>query len=266
MIQRTLNNRIRPRTNALRAATLAMCLILMAALPTASLGQQPGDEPTPPTTQPEQVGQTSETQSSDAPPPAGISHLVIDRENGWIDIEATVVLRDADWLELLACLPGTRTHESILAVHARPSHIHLALLMLGLEPGAPLRWVPKDETFEMIPPSGAAVSVSLIVTQDDQTTETPANHWLIDRRTKQPPPDNVWLFTGSTDDPQLGEQSYGADLGGSVISLVSFGDDVLARPNNTTNENDEGAWGPNTKLIPPIGTPVLIRIRPIEQP
>ena len=44
---------------------------------------------------------------------------------------------NSGWLEQVACMVGTREHESLVVVEAKPSEVHAALLLLGLEPGTP---------------------------------------------------------------------------------------------------------------------------------
>jgi hypothetical protein len=55
---------------------------------------------------------------------------------------------------------------------------------------------------------------------------------------------------------------YLADIEGSILSLVHFGDDVLARATDKTNMNDEGRYVPNTDVIPAEGTNVIVRLTP----
>lgn len=190
-----------------------------------------------------------------------LPHLHVDRKNKLVDIDATVVLRKGDWIELLACLPGSREHESILTVAARPSHIHLALLMLGAEPGKPMMWRLEGDDVKIRPPSGAKVAVSIITKKDGKTIETKANQWIVNQKTKKVMPDNIWLFAGSGFVQWEGKQVYRADAGGSVISLVNFGDDMLARPTRLTSHDDDALWGARTKAIPPIGAAVTVRLR-----
>ena len=203
--------------------------------------------------------------------------MTIDREAGYVDLDATVVLRDGEWLELLACSPNTREHESILAVPARPSHIHLALILLGIEPGSPMRWqeVQNEETgdWEWVthPARGPRVAVSIVTGGADDETVTPASAWINDGDGNAMP-DHHWIFTGSTletfenpdGDDMEAEAVYSADAAGNVISLVNFGDDVLVKPSDLTNqgEGSNAAWNANTDAIPPVGTAVRIRLQP----
>lgn len=192
-------------------------------------------------------------------------HVTVDQQNRIVDLDATVVLRQGGWLELLACTPDSRTHESILAVGALPSHVHLALLTLGLEPGTPMKWRLEGEDYVAIPAHGPKVAVTIIVPQADgqPPQEVPANQWFVHKQTGQSPPDNIWLFTGSSFDEDQNPPRYRADVEGSVISLVHFGDEVLARPTDKTNQSDQGMLQPNTEQIPEVGTKVKIRLRPV---
>ncbi len=192
-------------------------------------------------------------------------HLIIDRERGWVDLEATVVMREGGWLELLACTPGTRTHESILTVAAKPSHVHLALMMLGLEQGQPMRWIREGEVSKVQPPRGPWVEVSLVTQKEGQPVVVPANQWILNKTTGQPMADPHWIFTGSFIYEHPDTPPYQADVTGSVISIVNFGDEVLARPTDRTSYNDEQAWGPHTDAIPALGTPVVLRLRPVDR-
>ncbi len=190
--------------------------------------------------------------------------VTVNREQGFVDIDATVNLREGGWLELLACTPNTRTHESILVVHAKPRHIHLAVLTLGLEPGSPMRWRPVGDSYEAQPAHGPKIAVSIVTQEKEQTVETPANQWVADRQTGQAIEGDTWLFTGSSFDDTQDPPRYRADVEGSVFSLVHFGDEVFARPTDKTNQTDGASLWPNTERIPPVGTKAKIRLRPAD--
>jgi hypothetical protein len=197
--------------------------------------------------------------------PAAMPHLRVDRERRCVDLDAAVVLREADWLELLACSPRSREHESILVVPARPSHVHLALLTLGVEPGAPMTWKREGEEVKFVEPRGPRVAITLIYEKDGKTVEVPANEWVFNQKTKEVLKGNTWLFTGSEFSEFDGQKVYRADLNGTVISLVDFGDDLLSRQTKMTDKDDQSTWGVNTKVVPPIGTKVIIRLTPLAE-
>lgn len=189
--------------------------------------------------------------------------LVIDQTHKTVDIQAKVVLRDGDWLELLLCTPGTKEHESILITVARPSHIHLGLIMIGLKPGNPMTGKKVGDQLQITTAKGPAVTVELIYQQDGKTVKCPANEWIFDKVTKQTMFSDQWLFTGSNFIKAHDQSIYRADANGSVITLVHFGDDLLARKTDLHSRNDNARWQAQTKLIPPVGTPVTIRLKPV---
>jgi len=201
-----------------------------------------------------------------APAKAELRGIKLDREAGHLDLDAKVVLREGEWLELLACTPGTREHESILTVEAQPRNIHLALILLGLEPGKPLKWERLDDgEVRVHPPTGPKVAITLRYEEDDEVKTVDANQWIVDQQTGRVMPDNVWLFAGSRFETFDGKEVYMADPNGSVISIVNFGDDVLARDTEVTRDNDEQSWDANTPVIPKEGTAVTIRIKPVDE-
>lgn len=229
--------------NAHRLPRLAAALVLLATAPAAA-----------------------QNDNAATPPDRPLPGITVDRDAGHIDIEAEVVNRDADWLELLVCAPGSREYESILASPARPSHIHLALIMLGLEPGSPLSWqrTDHDNGFDVQPPTGPRLAIHLHWQEDSQDHQAAANTWVVNQKNDRPLAENVWLFAGSKfHEPEDGERVYMADLNGTIITLVNFGDELLTRPTTVTNQTDDQAWSTRTAAIPPEGTAVTIRLTPL---
>ena len=212
-----------------------------------------------------------------APKPL-LPHVRVDRVHRIVEVDATVVFDTAFgdqekvdddrppgvWLELVACTPHTREYESLLAVQARPSHIHQALLIVGLVPGAPMRSTLVDGKFHATEPTGGRVAVSIVVNPEAGSEPIPVNRWVIDRQTRRPMTDNVWLFAGSVFRQIDGKQVYMADLNGSVISLVNFGDDLLSRATMKTPQNDQQMWTADASALPPEGTPVVIRLKALD--
>ena len=190
--------------------------------------------------------------------------VTINAEAGHVDVSATVCLRRGDFLEMFACTKDTREHESILVVDAAPSTMHLGLLLLGLEPGKPLSYDRKFDPPKLVPATGPEVEVFIVIKVDNVEREIPANRWVQDNKTKEMKKGNTWLFAGSQFAEFQDKQVYQADLNGSAISLVNFGDDLLTLPNKLTdaNESHSKVWAPRTDAIPKVGTKVVIRLKP----
>ncbi len=62
--------------------------------------------------------------------------IKLNLEERCVDVNATVCLHKG-LLELVACTKGSKEHESILSIAARPMHIHTAMLLMGARPGTP---------------------------------------------------------------------------------------------------------------------------------
>jgi hypothetical protein len=191
--------------------------------------------------------------------------VTVDAKKGHLDIAATVCLRRGEFLEMFACTKDSREHESILVIDGMPSTIHLGLLLLGQEPGKPLSYDRGFDPPKLVPATGPKIGVYIVVKADNIEREIPANRWVQDNKTEEMMQSNVWLFAGSQFAEFQDKQVYQADLNGSAISLVNFGDDLLTLDNKMTdaNESHGKVWAPRTKAIPEVGTKVTIRLKPL---
>ena len=208
----------------------------------------------------------SQPGSGPAQPLPSLPYITIDRAHHWVDIQAKVCVRDAEWLELLMCTPNTHEYESLLVTKAKPSQVQLALLILGLKPGSPMKIQWHGQKSTAIAATGPRVNVSLIYQKNGQTIEVPATTWLRDQKTKKPAAPESWIFAGSLFISPNGQRIFSADSSGALISLVNFGDDVLVLPTDLPNYNGQFPWAPNTPQVPPVGTPVTVRLSPAPAP
>lgn len=247
----------------MRAKARHLAAVLAVAL-SGGLHAQTSAPEAPDATAPAQANDTKPGRAPMELPAAAMPHLHIDREAGIVDVDARVVLREGEWLELIACAPNSKEHESLVVVLARPSHIHLALLTLGLEPGTPMTVEKLEDGYKVHPAQGPQVEVSFVVGEGAQRREVPANEWVVAQQTGEVMGDNLFLFAGSTFVNYEGEDIYMADLSGAVVSLVNFGDDLLTRDTTATNNSDNQVWNANTAQIPPLDTPVTLRLRPMK--
>jgi len=183
------------------------------------------------------------------------------------------VCLDAGWLEQIACSAGTREHEALLVPQAQPSLIHAALLMAGFEPGAPGSWRLEGDDLRFQPPTGSAVEILVRYDRPDGTggtvsIEEPIRRWIRDHQGRRPFPDDPWIFGGSrlVADPGGEGERYLADLTGSVVGLVTFGDEILGFAHVFADETAVHAaeWEADPERVPPIGTEVELIIVPAD--
>ncbi len=238
------------------AAAIAFILLLTAGVSIPVLAPAADETPA-----------TARAQADESAPPP----VRLDAKERKITIDAQVCLRSAA-LEFVLCKRGTKEHESIMSTIAEPSHIHAALLAMGLTPGKPAMWEtdPLTEKGRTIPPRGAGLKITLHWTDKDGTRHqaNPAD-WLKpatgaeedrqeSREIRMP---HEWIFVGSE---VLPDGRYWADLNGEIISVANFASSVIDVPFESTSDNQLLQFSTNTEAIPPDGTEVQIVIKPVK--
>jgi hypothetical protein len=205
-------------------------------------------------------------------------------KKGYIDVDAKVCLTEG-MLELIACTKDSKEHEALISVEPKAAHIHAALLLIGAQPGNPAmrkevetedgpRWID-------IPPRGQEIDVYLVFNDEEgKLQEYPIKQFI--RKGEEDPydldvgepkkkedkeekkfPTNTFLFTGShvfkdgESDPV-----YLADESGNVISLSTFGDELLALPGVHANNNERLVWGVDSTYLPALETKIILRLKP----
>ncbi len=222
------------------------------------------------------AGGATNTTLQAALPKLKFPGVAINVQDRCVDVESSVCLHRGA-LELVACTKGTKEHESIVAVEAKPMHIHAALLLLGSKSGSPAtRKQLADQAGRWIdfPPSGGPVDVFLLLKgKDGKLVEHPISDFIArSNNTSDDPasvdhenrfPTHTFLFAGSVlhgDGP--GPRRYLSDESGNVISLSTFGDELLCLPAIHSQDNDALVWQVDARKLPAVGSNVTLRLRP----
>ncbi len=220
--------------------------------------------------------------------PVKLPGMVVDYfEKRCVDLEGTICL-EKGLLELIACTKGSKEHESIVAVSARAMHIHMGLLLLGANNGHPAMRKPVDEEktrWVNVPPRGDSIDVFLLTTnKDGKLIEKPISDFIVrssgrvdevdgtvivapDQTEKRGGKEetslpHTFIFAGShLRDNGPGPRQYLADLSGNVISIASFGDELLCLPFHQTQENGALMWQVKPGTLPKVGTKITLRLR-----
>jgi len=210
-----------------------------------------------------------------APTWTALTQLVrVDRDARVVEFDAVAVL-DVGFLEQVVCMVGTREHESIFAFEGKPSEVHAALLLVGAEAGRPGRWrevAASDGTIaiEGVPPDGAELAIEVGLPDGG----TRPIEWFmraspISGATDAAPPSR-FVFGGSrfVRNTRTGEERYAADGSGSLIGLVTFGDETIGAIEVIPDSAQAAApvWEVFTERVPAPGTRVKIRLRPRVAP
>lgn len=203
--------------------------------------------------------------------------VTINPEGRYVDVDATICLEEGA-LEVIACTKGSKEHESIVVIDGRPSHIHAALLLLGAKNGTPAMRRPVDKEMTRwidTPAQGDEIKVSLVWKKEDGTTEERSISDFLERsefsdipeeekKNKEKFPD-TFLFAGShLGDPAETPRKYLADFSGHVITISTFGDELLCLPDFHGQENHALAWQINSTHLPKLNSKVALRLRVVK--
>ncbi|MCH2135809.1 MAG: YdjY domain-containing protein [Phycisphaerales bacterium] len=180
--------------------------------------------------------------------------------SGEVHVDGRVSMTEG-WLEQVACVQGTRDHEVLITTQVQPSLVHAALLLAGAQSGAPGGWTWASDALHLTPPSGDVIDV--LVSVDGRSAE-PVSDW-IKGEAGESFPDTPWLFAGSAFLPgRNGGETYAADQSGSLVGLVTFGDEVVAWREVLSDQVgvQPPLWQAHGAHMPPPGTPVTLVLRP----
>jgi len=206
-----------------------------------------------------------------APAWTALTPLVrVDRAARTVEFDAVAVL-DVGFLEQLVCTVGTREHEAIFAFEGKPSEVHAALLLVGAEPGRPGRWrevaaADGSIAIEGVPPEGTELALEV---QFPDGAVRPIDWFVraspISRATSATPPSR-FAFAGSRflRNQRTQAERYAADGSGSLVGLVTFGDETIGAIEVIPDSAQAAApvWEVFTERVPAPGTRVKIRARP----
>ena len=128
-----------------------------------------------------------------------------------------------------------------------------------------------DQRWVDLPPKGSPMTVAFVTTDDKgKQTERPLSDFVT-RINEEGEPDpkeaakrlKTFLFAGSHLFAKgEGPKTYLADRSGSVISLSTFGDELLCLPEVYGHENHALMWELDSKHLPKVGAKIILRLRP----
>ncbi|HMP72443.1 MAG TPA: YdjY domain-containing protein [Kiritimatiellia bacterium] len=154
-------------------------------------------------------------------------------------------------IELLACSPRGKVHESVFVLWARPLDMQSALLLLGYRHGPPMAGLGQG------PPVGDPVEVWV-----QWTDEAGRDHlrrgeeFMFSLRDAKPLRRERWIFNGSTFED-------GLFMAGAEDSLVATYWDPWAILNLESDLGAADTWVVvNTNTVPPLHTSIRFMVRP----
>ncbi len=207
-------------------------------------------------------GDASPAEATAPPPAPPDRHPELRRlsptDEIWLDLEKKQVVVGGKValtegvLEVFACPEMSKEHEAVVATKCPARMVHAGLLAIGLETGAPARFVP-----EYVPPTGSKVKIRVRWKDaDGKMQERPAQEWVRNTETNEAL-NADWVFVGSGfwRDPADGTEHYEADAG-DMICLSNFPSAMLDIPLESSDSNEELLFETFEERVPPHGTPV----------
>jgi hypothetical protein len=189
------------------------------------------------------------------PPPDRVWY---DPDQHLVYVDGYVSLREG-FLEMFACLVGTKEHESVVAVNTRAQSVHTALLRVGAVEGHPVQYKPR-----FAPPEGTEIEIEVRwLDPEGEWQSARAQEWVRDVETKEPM-ELPWVFAGSGfwTDETTGKSYYMAEAG-DFICVSNFTTATLDVPIESSQSNDGLLFEANTDRIPELGTPVRLVLKPV---
>jgi len=162
-------------------------------------------------------------------------------------------------LEFLICAINGPEHETVLRTPIKPSHLHFALLAIGLKEGHPISFNPKTRVVRK--PDGPVLKLTVEFEKDGKLVSVPAHRLMRDVRHKKEMPEQRWVFVGSR---VMEDGSYAADATGYLVSVVNFDLTVVDVPELASSDNQLLEWEFNPDTVPAAGTKATLIVEPAE--
>jgi hypothetical protein len=264
-----------------RNVALASLLLLAACAAQPDPKPQPAAPPPPSEPAPPPPPAPSKP-TSDFPLPTSdlkevFPHVRLDAKQRLIELDGTVPIDTHSdkiprvYLEVSVCTPDSKEHETLVVTKALPSNLHATLLLANFNPGKPGAWKWEGEKIQAIPPTGDQLAITVSYSKDGEKIEAPITDWVIDAVTHKTMTETAaadhWVFAGSRIVHRQGRDWYSADGEGTMIGLTTFGGETIAwsRMYNPDSGVETPHWIAYADKMPPVGTAVVVRIKPAAQ-
>jgi len=192
------------------------------------------------------------------------SGIEIDLKQHEVRMDADVCLAEGI-LEFLICLPDTYEHEAVFVTKCKPSLLHIALVLIGLEPSrfalGGFGWgdtgTGKDRS---------RVNMEVEYEENGRKTRCKVSELLVSREHEDGEVPDRWVFAGSIVVKLDGKKVYAADRHGVVAGIIP-GSGVIQFAEKTGNpyRNEQEGLEANSDTIPAKGTRVKLVFTPFRE-
>ena len=231
---------------AMRPSKLAsLALVSILLLPLASFTQE--QQPQGPDREPPDVFKT-------APHLYRLGDVEINAKARTLSMPGKVNMQKG-LVEVFACTPRGKRHESVLVVDVDPIYLQLGLLLLGLSEGSN----PSCPGEEPQPVGGMMDIWVEWQVEGQKKVKRRAEELIMDLRTDEPMQRTHWVFLGS----MVYEGRFLARDIGSLITTYHDATAIIENPHPSCK--DDTLYEANPDVVPPVGTPVKVTISPVTE-
>jgi len=192
-----------------------------------------------------------------------LDDIVFDAETRELRFPAEINMREG-LLEFLVVEHRGKIHESLLSTRVSPLKLNVVLKLLGFVASPELYYkvtedgTLSDEFQEATPEQRQKSRLAIEVEWQDgeRLRRHPLNEWILNETTGKAMPFDPWVYGGSF----LSNGRFYAEYTGDIVAIY-LADGALVNYSGKDKELDE-VWLPNTKRVPPVGTPVTVIFKP----
>lgn len=198
-----------------------------------------------------------------------LGRLVIDQNSRSATFPGALNM-DKGPLEYLLVTPAGNAHESLLVTSdLQPSDLHLGMLLLdakgaGMHTPDAKEAAPSQISKEYLQhaPKLTGDPIDIFVTWQTSAGEerkTRVEEWIFNTSTRKPAERGTWVYNGSmfTQDGR-----FMAQIDGNFAALVTNPGALINNPRK--GSDDDQIWEVNSKVVPPVKTPLKITIQMVE--
>jgi hypothetical protein len=165
-----------------------------------------------------------------------LGEIIIREEEGTLEVPA-IVNMDRGLIEVLACSPWGKLHESLFVVNADPHLLQVGLLLLLGLPAETVGDYPPSAPLHEFKPQGPVLRLRAAWTDTTGAHDRPVEELICKGKAGTKMDEGPWVFTGSA----IWEHGFAAQITGTLVATYL---DPSAIVNNARPEanDDEAYW------------------------
>lgn len=186
-----------------------------------------------------------------------LGQVVLDQNRRTVTVPAKVNQTEGT-IEYLLVTDTGKTHEGVLKTTAQPMHIHLAMLLLGIQAPQTNRF-PEDLS---LPPPGEPVRLEVRWKEQEREKRLPGEDLVVNKQTHRSLGRGDWYYNGSN----IAEGGFVAQRDGSIVSTCIDPDALINNPRPGRENQD--LFAVNTPKLPPreAALEVIIQLSVVKNP